>query len=102
MYGDSDDNEIYNSIVQQTNSNLSESGFYIMDYSINTSKKLNFADLFLNWLTPNLRKELYNSKLNKKYGDFLTGLSYEYGIDDCKIDLAKAYEIYKKNAEDYD
>jgi len=103
MINDLSDDEDEN-IALQTVPIISDEDIEILNNSIGNviSNKVNFADLYLNWLTPSMRKALYSSKINDKYKVFISGLRYEYGVDDHPIDLSKAYEIYVSNANNND
>ena len=60
---------------------------------------LDYKKIFFEHLGPELKKIFINKK-NKVYlKNFLEALQYEYGFFDNKIDLQKAFDIYKKYAD---
>ena len=65
----------------------------------NNAYKLDYKKIFFEHLGPELNKIFINKK-NKVYlKNFLEALQYEYGFFDNKIDLQKAFDIYKKYAD---
>ena len=61
--------------------------------------KPDYKKLFFEHLGPELRK-LYMNKIDKTFiNKFLEASQYEYGFFDNKIDLQKAFNLYKKYAD---
>ena len=66
-------------------------------YAIN----LDYEKVFFEHLGPELKKIFKNKKDKIIYKNFLDALQYEYGFFGQKIDLQKAFSLYKKYADDY-
>ena len=66
------------------------------------AKKLDYNKIFFDHLGPSL-KELFNKKKNEvNLKNFLKGAQYEYGFFNEKINLPKAFSLYKKFADQHD
>ena len=76
----SSDNEIVEDLKKQA---------YILDYN----------KIFFEHLGPELKKLFINRKDKVILKNFLEACQYEYGFFDTKIDLQKAFNIYKKYAD---
>ena len=65
----------------------------------NINKIENWADSFYN-LKKGIILEKYKELLSKsEYNKFFEALNYEYGINNCPLDLKKAFDIYKTAAD---
>jgi hypothetical protein len=65
----------------------------------NINKIENWADSFYN-LKKGIILEKYKELLSKsEYNKFFEALNYEYGINNCKLDLEKAFDLYKTAAD---
>ena len=66
------------------------------------AKKPNYEKIFFEHLGPELKK-IFNNKKDKVFTNhFLEASQYEYGFFDTKIDLQKAFSLYKNYADDND
>ena len=66
------------------------------------AKKPNYEKIFFEHLGPELKK-IFNNKKDKVFTNhFLEASQYEYGFLGVKIDLQKAFSLYKKYADDND
>ena len=61
--------------------------------------KLDYKKLFFGHLGPELTKLFIKKKDKVYYKHFLEACQYEYGFFDTKIDLLKAFSLYKKYAD---
>ena len=61
--------------------------------------KLDYEKIFFEHLGPELKKIFINKKDRIILKNFLEGLQYEYGFFDTKIDLQRAFDLYKKYAD---
>ena len=65
----------------------------------NVNKINDWAKLFYN-LKTGILLEKYKQLLSKsEYSQFFEAMNYEYGINNHKLDLQKAFDIYKKAAD---
>ena len=66
------------------------------------AKKPNYEKIFFEHLGPELKK-IFNNKKDKVFTNhFLEASQYEYGFLGTKIDLQKAFSLYKKYADNND
>ena len=63
---------------------------------------INYRELLLSHLKPELLKRFIQIKQNVTFKNFLEAAQYEYGLFNTKIDLKKAYFLYKKYADSND
>ena len=66
---------------------------------LENSYLVNYKDLLLSHLKPELLKRFMKIKSNLLFKNFLDIAQYEYGLFNTKIDLKKAYNLYKKYAD---
>ena len=69
---------------------------------IEHSYLINYKELLLSHLKPELLKRFMQIKQNVTFKNFLEAAQYEYGLFNTKIDLKKAYTLYKKYADSND
>ena len=62
-------------------------------------KKVNWDELIITWMGPNLIERFFTISEKTELNDFIDGLQYEYGLNNKKKDLQKAYEKYLYNAK---
>ena len=63
------------------------------------ANKLDYKKIFFGHLGPELKKIFISKKDEVFLKNFLEASSYEYGFFDTKIDLSKAFNLYKKYAD---
>ena len=61
--------------------------------------KVNWDELIITWMGPNLIARFFTIAEKTELNDFIEGLQYEYGLNNKKKDLQKAYEKYLHNAK---
>ena len=68
----------------------------------NYAKTINYRDLLIRPLGPQLTKIFEKNRNYYASKNFLKGIEYEYGAFNTGIDVRKAFQIYKENAEKND
>ena len=68
----------------------------------NYAKTINYRDLLIRPLGPELTKIFEKNRIYYASNNFLKGIEYEYGAFNTRIDVRKAFQIYKENAEKND
>ena len=85
-----------------------EKGENIYPYNANCDQRLdriykmdNWAETFYHIKKGKMRQRFIELVKSSEYSYFFQGLDYEYGINNCKQDINKAFQIYKKAADNF-
>ena len=65
---------------------------------ISNLKNKNWAEMYILWKNENLLKRYISLIKNSDMENFILGVQYEYGVNNTKQDLKKAYDIYLSSA----
>ena len=61
----------------------------------------NWAEAFYHIKKGKMKQRFIELTKSSEYSSFFQGLDYEYGINNCKQDINKAFHIYKKAADNF-
>ena len=61
----------------------------------------NWAETFYHIKKGKMKQRFIELTKSSEYSSFFQGLDYEYGINNCKKDINKAFQIYKKAADNF-
>ena len=61
----------------------------------------NWAETFYHIKKGKMKQRFIELTKSSEYSSFFQGLDYEYGINKCKKDINKAFQIYKKAADNF-
>ena len=92
----------------QINDDILKKGENIYPYNEECEQKLNriykidnWAETFYHIKKGKMKQRFIELTKNSEYSSFFQGLDYEYGINNCKQDINKAFSIYKKAADNF-